>query len=320
VIWWDERVSRYFAMGACGHNNAAGGGMTGSGGFGLQQTFSSPAISGQGAAWSKLPKPFLEWHTETVPRVGSWPRTHEFVTPDLFPLGEEGDSTVFLTTSYGGLRQTGLNTTAADGMREYDYSNYFIGPRPAAGGQFVPDESKSGPFDWSPFSPTADRSSKNLTFATSKGMEQFGCCPKTAGNRTRRVLFGWINNGWDQGSGEPDRPGNSFSNNTLSLPRDLSLTPTGQMRQEFVPELAKLRQKHTQLPTQALPTGGTAAAQFVAAASGLQLEIKATFSRNATSRGTAGKFGIMVLSSDDRSEYTAIAFDSVRKIPFWRQC
>ena len=52
VIWWDERVSRYFAMGACGHNNAAGGGMTGSGGFGLQQAFSSPAISGSAPIYS----------------------------------------------------------------------------------------------------------------------------------------------------------------------------------------------------------------------------------------------------------------------------
>ena len=59
--------------------------------------------------------------------------------------------------------------------------------------------SKSGPFDWSPFQPVADALSKHLTFATSKGMEQFGCCPKTAGNSSRRVLFGWINNGWDQG-------------------------------------------------------------------------------------------------------------------------
>lgn len=191
VIWWDERVSRYFAMGACGHSD---GGMTGSGGYGLQQMFSSPEISGPGANWSQLPVPFLEWHTESVPRVGTWPRTHEFVTPDFFPLGENG-SWVFLTTSYGGLVQTGLNTTAEDGLREYDYSNYLVGPRPAPGEPFQPDESKSGPWDWSPFAPVSDPQSKNLSFATSKGMEQFGCCPKTAGNRGRRVLFGWINVG-----------------------------------------------------------------------------------------------------------------------------
>ena len=37
---------------------------------------------------------------------------------------------------------------------------------------------------------------EELEFATSKGMEQFGCCPKTSGGPGgRRVLFGWINNG-----------------------------------------------------------------------------------------------------------------------------
>eukprot|EP01043_Picozoa_sp_COSAG02_P027929 COSAG02_NODE_1669_length_11402_cov_9.442007_6_plen_270_part_00 len=191
VIWWDERVSQYYAMGACGHNNGAvGGGMTGSGGYGLQQLFASPRISGLGANWSHLPTPFLEWRIESVPHVGTWPRTHEFVTPDFFPLG---DSWVFLTTSYGGLLQTGLNTTVEAGLREYDYSNYLIGPRPAPGQSFTPDDTKSGPWDWSPFVPVPDPKSKNLTFATSKGMEQFGCCPKTAGNQSRRVLFGWIN-------------------------------------------------------------------------------------------------------------------------------
>ena len=193
VIFWDERVSKYFAMGACGHNT---GGMTGGGGYGLQQYFASPAISGPGADWKELPHPFLEWHTETVPRVGQWPRTHEFVTPDFFPLGQD-DAWVFITTTYGGMKQTGLVDPSSDeGNREYDYSNYLVGPRPAPGAAFVPDVTRSAPFDWSPWKPVSDSASKNLTFATSKGMEQFGCCPKTAGNASRRVLFGWINNGW----------------------------------------------------------------------------------------------------------------------------
>ena len=41
----------------------------------------------------------------------------------------------------------------------------------------VPDV-QAGPWDWSPFTPVANKSSKLLTFATSAGMEQFGCCPK----------------------------------------------------------------------------------------------------------------------------------------------
>lgn len=338
VAWWDERVSRYFAMGACGHNNG-GGGMTGSGGYGLQQMFTSPELSGPGANWSQLQTPFLEWHAESVHHVGTWPRTHEFVTPDFFPLGDN-DSWIFLTTNYGGLLQTRLNTTVEDGLREYDYSSYLAGPRPAPGESFKPDESRSGPWDWSPFTPVSDPHSKSLTFATSKGMEQFGCCPKTAGNHARRVLFGWINvgrhcvlfvyhqscrvrirtdtlsaclqNGWDQGPGEPDRPDGEYNNNTLSLPRDVSIAPTGQVLQRFVPELARLRANHTQVGAHQLSTGGPAAAQFIANASGLQLEIKATFSRplGSTARGV---FGITVLSSADHSEYTAISFDPMRE-------
>jgi hypothetical protein len=302
VIWWDERAQLYFAMGACGHNAPSRpheAGIGGTGGYGLQQYFRSPKISGAGAAWTQIPTPFLEWHTESVPRVGTWNRSHEFVTPDFFRLGGT-DSYVFLTTSYGGLRQTMLNTTPATGMREYDYSNYFVGTRPAPGGAFLPDTAKSGPFDWSPFQPSADPHSDNLTFATSKGMEQFGCCPKTAGDKTRRVLFGWINNGWDQGPGEPDRTSQSYSNNTLSLPRDLYLSPNRQhLQQRFVAELATLRRKHTHV-SQPIVGGGISRAFFVSGAQGLQLEIWATFS--CTAAVTKGKFGLMVLAAADKSE------------------
>ena len=83
------------------------------------------------------------------------------------------------------------------------------------------------------------------------------------------------------------------------------------MRQRFVPELAELRMNHTRVATQQLSTGGPSAAQFIEDASGLQLEIKATFSRPRANKA-AGEFGITVLSSADRTEYTAVAFDSLR--------
>lgn len=143
VIWFDERDQKYYAMGACGHNvGGHPGGMTGIGGYGLQQLFRSDDWK---TGWEQLSAPFLETHTETVPKVGTWNRTHEFVTPDFFPLpadstankasdgagaGAGADLWAFLTTTYGGMMQTGLNKTAADGVREYDYSNYLIGPRP----------------------------------------------------------------------------------------------------------------------------------------------------------------------------------------------
>ena len=71
---------------------------------------------------------------------------------------------------------------------------------------------------------------------------------------------------WDQGEPwvEPDRPkngplGKGTSNNTLSLPRDLSVGYNGTSRfvkQAFIPELKTLRRGHTELVAQSLPTGG----------------------------------------------------------------
>ena len=150
-------------------------------------------------------------------------RPAEFVTPDFFPLGTPTDAGawVFLTTSYGvcggvpGASQLpGCSSQQGSNFsREFDFASYYIGPRPAPGGAFEPDTQHEGIFDWSPFTPSAEsESSQGLAFATSKGMEQFGCCPKTSGGPSgRRVLFGWINNGWDQGTPEPhglepDRP------------------------------------------------------------------------------------------------------------------
>ena len=116
----------------------------------------------------------------------------------------------------------------------------------------------------------------------------------------------------DQGPGEPDRPDNSYSNNTLSLPRDLSITQTGQLRQKFAPELAQLRTTHTHVGTQPLAVGGVPKAQFIKGGAGLQLEIVATFSRDPATL-EAGKFGILVFAATNLSEYTAIAFDSARE-------
>ena len=100
-------------------------------------------------------------------------------------------------------------------------------------------------------------------------------------------------------------------NNTLSLPRELSVTSTGQLRQRFVPELQNLRQKHTQIAAQLLPSGGVAAAKSIDGAAGLQLEIMATFKLPTT--GFSSKFGLLVLAAADKSEYTAITFDPRRE-------
>eukprot|EP01043_Picozoa_sp_COSAG02_P016859 COSAG02_NODE_751_length_17653_cov_172.765011_2_plen_234_part_00 len=118
-----------------------------------------------------------------------------------------------------------------------------------------------------------------------------------------------INNGWNQGG--PKTATGVLPNNTLSLPRELSATVSGQLRQRFVPELQKLRQKHTHVADQLLPSGGMAAAKSVDGAAGLQLEIMATF--KVPTGGVSCKFGLLVLAAADKSEYTAITFDPRRE-------
>ena len=335
VMWRDERSALFYAASACGHCDPGdqpyqnGSGIHCSGGEGLEVYWSSPAISGAGMNWTLRPNVFLEEKQSAVPRVGSWPRPHEFVTPDYFAIPPAaantgaggGGSTAtekygFLTTSYGDMRWTGLPTTPQTAGLCYDYANCYIGDRPSPGGTFAPDLAMSAPFDWSPFRPVNDPASKNLTFATTKGMEQFGCCPKTAGDNQRRVLFGWLNNGWNQG-GSKAQPG--LPNNTLTLPRDLTATARGQLRQRFVPELQKLREAHTHVVAQALPGGGIGQAKLIGGdAAGLQLEIIARFKKTpARSTGGkdngGGKFGLVVLASADKSERTAVTFDPARE-------
>ena len=118
-----------------------------------------------------------------------------------------------------------------------------------------------------------------------------------------------INNGWNQGGAKTST--GALPNNTLSLPRELSVSASGQLRQRFVPELQKLRQKHTHVAAQSLPSGGVAGAKSVDGAAGLQLEIMATF--KVPAEGFAHKFGLLVLAAADKSEYTAITFDPRRE-------
>lgn len=71
-------------------------------------------------------------------------------------------------------------------------------------------------------------------------MSQFSCCPKTGGDLSRRVVFGGLTNGWDQGMNcqgkkeqwKDQRCENRtletiVTNNTLALPRDLSTAADG---------------------------------------------------------------------------------------------
>jgi sucrose-6-phosphate hydrolase SacC (GH32 family) len=204
VIWNDERDGRWYAITA----NGRGGASKNPDGCGREEYWSSPILHGEGAAWTAIKEPFLLVKQTALSRVGSWVRPREFVTPDFFPLGmpTKAGAWVFLTTDYGlcgGVKGAVQlpGCSAKQGMnfsREFDYASYYIGDRPPPGGAFKPDTENEGVWDWSPFTPGAD-GSQGFEFATAKGMEQFGCCPKTCGGPGgRRILFGWINNGWDQ--------------------------------------------------------------------------------------------------------------------------
>jgi sucrose-6-phosphate hydrolase SacC (GH32 family) len=319
IMWWDERSSLYYAANACGHCDPGdtpaehGAHIDCSGGEGLQLYYSAPKITGP---WQKLGVDFLEEKMAYVPRVGSWPRPHEFVTPDYYPLpsadGGSSGKFGFLTTSYGDMRWTGLpgsNTSRNAGLC-YDYANYYTGDRPAPGAPFEPSLATSAPFDWSPFTPVNDTASPNLTFAVSKGMMQFGCCPKTAGPEDggRRVMFGMVANGENQGG----RTLMKAPNFTMSLPRDLSVTPDGLLRQRFIPELEKLRvgSSHVHVGEQPLAPGGIPKAAFAKGAVGRQLEIRARFEVDASVRH---KFGLLVLANPSLNEYTSITFDPARE-------
>jgi len=147
---------------------------------------------------------------------------------------------------------------------------------------------------------------------------------------------------------EPDRPksgalGRGTSNNTLSLPRDLSVGGGGggarrrYVQQAFIPELQKLRRAHTELAAHGVPLPTSAAAEptwLPAAAYGPQIEIVATFRVSASAAGrlwgragrreggasAASLFGLVVLATTASSstgaaaERTVIAFDLARKM------
>lgn len=340
ILWHDARDGRWYAATAARP------------GYGLEDYWSSPALTGPTVSWEHLASPLLVNHNLSLPRVAPLPQTREFVSPDFFPLQRGGfagkgaaghdEDWVFLTSTYG---------RPYDGASSfYNFANFFVGQRPAPGGPFTPrtfgsalfpntPSSNSGVFDWSCFYPTNSTSASSsqagydLELATANGLTQFGCCPKTAAQGSRRVMFGWLQNGGS--NDEPSRAGIASSNNTMTLPRELTLAPDGvTMLQAFVPELRRLRRAHFSATAVAAPAGGVGAAQFFEgpAASGAQLEIRATFELTAARQAAAGTaagghFGLLVLAARGGSsgggdgsapsdERTVIGFDIARQLVF----
>ena len=222
------------------------------------------------------------------------------------------------------------------------------------GSRFVPQH--YGALDWSCFIPS-NVTSNGLALAVSHGATQFGCCAKTGqgppieaeaeaesesesesagtsageeasgaaaapaadGVRYRRILFGWQQNGNSGGDrmGSDVRAWSNGTENTMTLPRELSWGPGGVVLQRFVPELQKLRRQRWSAPRSGLafpaagPAGAAGAAVFMLPeeASGVQLEISARISlgggatsvaaaRNeGPSRAGSRRFGFRVLAN-----------------------
>ena len=107
----------------------------------------------------------------------------------------------------------------------------------------------------------------------------------------------------------------NLRNYTMSLPRDLSVTSDGLLRQRFIPELQKLRiaSSHVHVGGQPLASGGIPKAAFVKGAAGRQLEIMARFRVGASALVAQRKFGLAVLAEPSMAEYTSITLDPARE-------
>ena len=148
------------------------------------------------------------------------------------PGASDSESGVFLFHTYGG--KSSVNASA------YNYGVFASGSQPAgAGTPFVPTQFRA--FDYSCFVPD-DSTVDGLGIATSHGVTQFGCCAKTGagpdvgGGRKRRILFSWQQNGNSGGDrlGTDPRAWSNSSENTMTLPRDLSWGAGGAILQRFV--------------------------------------------------------------------------------------
>jgi len=227
--------------------------------------------------WRRVEPSFLR--TSDSLAVPGHNMTHEFVSIDFFQ-NVSGDPTnatsVFLTSTYG---------PKADAWQDaggvYSYAVFVVGSQPGgAGTPFVPRHSQ--PIDWSPFTPHAETPG-GLDVADAWGPTQFGCCPKTvadtaagADGRPRRVMLGWMQNGNSAGS-SPGLPGTDSHENSLTLPRDLSMAPDGTtLLQRFVPELQKLRRGSGAPALHLEDTPFPPSGLLPLAVSGAQLEISAT--------------------------------------------
>ena len=277
------------------------------GNYGNESFFTSKALLGPLADWHPI-APFSWFSDKSSLLIPGHPMTHEFVSPDFFQniSGDPANSaSIFMTSTYGPLEDA---WQGVQGL--YNYAVFLIGSQPnGAGTPFV--SNRTAAVDWSPFSPHSTTPG-GLDVAVGWGPTQFGCCPKTVADspallnepgKFRRVLLGWLQNGCSSHS--PIGISDS-AENSLTLPRDISLAPDGTVRQRYIPELQRLRKGTPMIITQQpFPHTGS---QLLEGVSGAQIEIVGTISFGPD---TTGAFGLSVLAGevDGVAEHTDIVFD-----------
>jgi len=286
------------------------------GNYGNESFFTSRALVGPQAQWQSVAS-FPSWFSDQGSLlIPGHPMTHEFVSPDFFqnisgdPTNDTATS-VFMTSTYGPLADAWQSNQGL-----YNYAVFVIGSQPqGVGTPFVSE--RVAAVDWSPFSPH-NTTPGGLDVAVGWGPTQYGCCPKTAADgpalatepgKIRRVLLGWLQNGCSSSStiGVSDA-----AENSLTLPRDVSLAADGTIRQRYVPELQQLRKGNAVTVTQQpFPQAGTPP-QLLKGVSGAQIEVVGTVKFGP---GYAGAFGLSVLGGEVEgvAEHTDIVFDLQRQ-------
>eukprot|EP00666_Eupelagonemidae_sp_cell4sb_P017154 gene17154-10422_t len=100
---------------------------------------------------------------------------------------------------------------------------FYVGAQETPGGPFVSDPARATAVDWG-FATPSNVTTGGLDHPKGHGRSQMNCPKTAAGPSRRRVLFGWLTNGFP--NHEPDRPWGADpglvtnSNNTMALPRD----------------------------------------------------------------------------------------------------
>eukprot|EP01051_Picozoa_sp_SAG22_P008310 SAG22_NODE_626_length_8433_cov_43.291097_2_plen_652_part_00 len=298
---------------------------------GEAKMWSSPALFGPNAKWTQTPSLLTTNKTvlDGTNGLPNRPSVMEMVTSDFFPLqGHPLVNAVYLTNRYRGAgpgNGSGIAPNPDDeGLSQPGEWNYLIA--------YVGHQAKPGRpmtvlhrvcLDWGSFVRTSGwhgldaATDAGTTYGIGKSMRSAEGTQDTG----RRVLFGWMTNGYWDGHG-PNRAvpygepiyQQGLPKDSLSLPRDMTFAADGRLLQQFVPELQTLRTAaHEQLPPTALPLTEQGEPLWLKT-TGRQLEIAARFDVTGNC-----SFGLLVLASKqslELEEYTTIGIDTTDDVAF----